>query len=310
MDNYDRLVEKISQHAGVPKEDIERKVEAKRAKLSGLVSKEGAAQIVAAELGINFENEHMKLSEIVEGMKKANSIVQVIDVYPVRAYSKNGREGKVANLLVGDETGNVRMVLWDVNHIGLVEKGEIEKGDVLDVTNASVRNGELHLSSFSDIKKSNQKINGVISSKQYSMKKLKDAKPGERVIIRGVIVQSFEPRYFEVCPECGKKVSEGACKVHGAVSGVKRALLNIVIDDGTESVRAVLFGDQILQLGFSEEEIMNLELFNSKKDSILGEERVFSGTIRTNQLYNTQEFAIEKAEIVDIDSLLKQLQGA
>ena len=54
MDNYDQLVEKISRLSKVAKEEIMRKVEAKRAKLSGMVSKEGAAQIVAAEMGVNF----------------------------------------------------------------------------------------------------------------------------------------------------------------------------------------------------------------------------------------------------------------
>ena len=73
MDNYSQLVERISLAAKLPKEDIERKVEAKRAKLSGLVSKEGAAQIVAAELGINFDKEKMKISELVQGMKKAKA---------------------------------------------------------------------------------------------------------------------------------------------------------------------------------------------------------------------------------------------
>ena len=63
MDNYNVLVEKISNLSKLSKEDIERKIEAKRAKLSGLVSKEGAAQIVAAELGINFDMERMKIAD-------------------------------------------------------------------------------------------------------------------------------------------------------------------------------------------------------------------------------------------------------
>ena len=71
-DNYKKLLERISTSADVPVEELERKVEGKRAKLSGLISKEGAAQIIAAELGISFDNERMKISELVQGMKKAN----------------------------------------------------------------------------------------------------------------------------------------------------------------------------------------------------------------------------------------------
>ena len=92
MDNYSQLVERISLAAKLPKEDIERKVEAKRAKLSGLVSKEGAAQIVAAELGINFDKERMKITELVQGMKKANVIGKILEVLSIRSYNKNGRD--------------------------------------------------------------------------------------------------------------------------------------------------------------------------------------------------------------------------
>ncbi len=112
MNQYSQLVEKIANAAKLSVEEIERKVEAKRAKLSGLVSKEGAAQIVAAELGINFEKEQIKISTLMEGMKRANIKGKIVQIFPVRSYSKNGREGKVANLLVADESANVKAVLW------------------------------------------------------------------------------------------------------------------------------------------------------------------------------------------------------
>jgi len=308
METYAKLVERISQHAKISPEDIERKVEAKRAKLSGLVSKEGAAQIVAAELGINFENELLKISELADGMKRANTTVQVIEVYPVRSYSKNGREGKVANLFVGDESGNTRMVLWDVNHIGLIEQGKVEKGDTLEISNANIRNGEIHLSSFSDMKKSKKVINGVVSQKQFSEKKLKDARVGDRFLIRAIIVQVFEPRYFEVCPECGKKATDGKCVVHGVVTSKRRALLNLVLDDGSETVRGLVVGENIEKLGLTNDEIMSIELFDQKKLGLLGEERRFSGTMRSNQLYNTTEFSIDNVEEVSTDNLIKSFE--
>jgi len=309
MDNYNQLVERISSASGVSKEEIDRKVEAKRAKLSGLVSKEGAAQIVAAELGINFEKERMKISELVVGMKKANVVGKVISVSPVRSYSKNGKEGKVANLVIADEASNIKTVLWDTNHISLIENEKIKEGTVIEVSNGQIRNGELHLGSFSDVKISSEKIENVKSDKVFSATKIKDAKVGQGLKTRGVIVQIYEPRYFEVCPECGKKVLDGECKVHGAVQPKRRALMNIVIDDGTDSLRAVLFGEQIYLLGLNEEEVFNVDKFLEKKLDILGEEMIFSGSIRSNALYNTNEFNIEKVEKVDVNALLKELEG-
>lgn len=309
MDNYSKLVERISTASSLTKEEIERKVEAKRAKLSGLVSKEGAAQIVAAELGINFDKEKMKLSELVQGMKRVNTLGKVIDISPVRSYSKNGREGKVVNLTIADATANVKTVLWDTNHISLIEQEKLKKDDVIEISNAQIRNGELHLGSFSDIKVIKEKLDNVMSSKSTPLKKLKEVKVGQGMKTRAIIVQIFDPRYFEVCPECGKRVLENECKTHGSVQPKKRALLNIVIDDGSDSIRSVLFGENIYNLGLTEEEVFDLEKFMHKKIDILGEEMFFSGMIKSNNLYNTTEFNIESIEKVNASDLLKELEA-
>jgi len=280
MENYDKLVERISKSANLGIDEIERKVEAKKAKLSGLISKEGAAQIVAAEMGINLDMERLKLSEIFSGMKRASVIGQIVDIFPVREYNKNGRSGKVANLRLADESGNARVVLWDNSHITLIEQGKIVKGNVVEISNANVRNGELHLSSFSDIKLSNEKVDNVVAEKVFEGLKLKDLKVGQSAKIRAIIVQAFEPRYFEVCPECKKRAFEGECKIHGKITPLKRALLSIVLDDGSSTIRSVLFGETINKLGFIDEEIFSLEKFAEKKSYLLGEERLFYGGAR------------------------------
>jgi len=304
VDTYTHLIERIATSAKLSVDDIGRRIEAKRAKLSGLVSREGAAQIVAAELGINFEKERMKLGELAQGMRRANVIGKVLELFPVRSYNKNGKEGKVANLVIADETSRVRVVLWDANHIALVEQGKINLGDVLEVTNAGVRNGELHLSSFGDIRQSKELIGEITVTVPIGASKLKDATPGQRLQTRAFVVQVFDPRYFEVCPDCGRKVIDEACATHGKIAPKRRALLNLVLDDGTESLRCVLFGEHILKLGFSEEEIFSLELFNGKKSALLGEEKVFAGNVRQNTLYNTVEFIIDSVEEVKFDELI------
>ncbi len=309
MDNYAQLIEKISRVSGISKEELERKVEAKRAKLSGLVSKEGAAQIVAAELGVNFDKEKLKISELVQGMKRVNVVAKIVDIYPIRSYSKAGREGKVANLFIADSSGNAKAVLWDTNHISLIEQGKIKKGDAVEFSNAQVRNGEVHLGSFSDVKLSNEKIGDVVTKKIFSDKKIKDVKVGENARMRAVVVQLFEPKHFEVCPECGRRVLDDECKVHGKVEPKRRALLNVVLDDGSDSIRSVLFGETIYFLGLKEEEVFNIDKFMERKNSILGEEKFFSGSIKANALYNTPEFNVEQIDEINVDSLLKELEA-
>ena len=161
MQNYSQLVERIARSSGLSVEDIERKIEAKRAKLSGLISKEGAAQVVASELGISFEKEKMKVSELLGGMKRVNVIGKIIELFPVREYNKNNRQGKICSLVLADETSNIRTVLWDTNHIALFEQGKIKKDDIVEISNAAIRNNELHLTGFSDIKLSSEIIKEV-----------------------------------------------------------------------------------------------------------------------------------------------------
>jgi len=292
MDNYDKYAELIARSAEMDREEIERMVEAKRARLSGLVSKEGAIQIVAAELGIILDNEKLKIGELVDGMKKANFVGKVTKIFPVREFNKNGREGKVVNLNVGDDTSNAKVVLWDTNHIDLIEKEKIKEGDVVEVANASIRNGEAHLSGFSDIKKSKEKIEGVQVQKKAVFARLKDVSPGQNVKVRALIVQSFEPKYFN------KKDS-----------GEKSALLNFVLDDGSDILRGVAFGETIYRLGLSEEEVFDVEKFKEKKDSILGEEKIFTGNVRMNSYTNEAELTINEVEDIEIESLIKELEA-
>jgi len=309
MGNYEQLIAKIAEYAKLNSDEIERRVEAKRAKLSGLVSKEGAAQIVAAELGINFDKERMKISELVQGMRRANVVGKIIGISPVREFNKNGRQGKVVGFNLADESSNVRVVLWDTNHISLIETGKLKEGDMIEISNASVRNGELHLNSFSDIKQSKEQMNFVVTKKMFNSKKLSEVKTGEGLKTRAFVVQAFDPHYFEVCPECRKKVNDGQCSIHGAVSPLKRAIMNLILDDGNETIRAVVVGENINLLGLTDEEIFSLEKFAESKGKLLGEEKIFSGNVRQNQMFGNMEFSIEKVEDASADELIKELQS-
>ncbi len=308
--NYEQLADRIAKEAGLDRAEIDRRVEAKRAKLSGLISKEGAAQVVAAELGISFEKQKMKISELVQGMTRINLVGKIITVFPVREFERNGRKGKVVNMVFADDTGNIKMVLWDTNHISLFETGKIKQGDVVEIRNGAVRNNELHLGSFSEIKLSSEIIDDVKTELSYLEKKIKDIGPGNVVKIRGIIVQVFEPRSFEICPECKKKVSlETGCEIHGKVVPIKRYVLSLVIDDGTESLRTILFSEQTEKLGLKDEELGNPELFLKKREELLGKEAFFSGNIRKNKMFNNLELFVEDIKDIDIDELIKELES-
>lgn len=292
MSHYDLLLDRIAHSSQLSRDDVERKIEAKRAKLSGLISKEGAAQIVAAELGITFDNELMKIGELVEGLRRVHVIGKITQIFPVRSYSKNGKEGKVVNLLLGDETSNIRVVLWDTHHIELIESGALKEGSVVEILQGGMRNGELHLGAFSDLKPSSHHMGEVHMSRVLKEASLLEAQPGSYFKIRATIVQIFDPKVFE-----DKKNP-----------GQQRALVTFVLDDGTETIRCLFNERTIEPLGLQSSDLFSLEAFSQKKNDLLGEELSFIGSFKINSYFNRLEMNCERIERLDPQNLIKSLE--
>ena len=311
--NYEKVLEKIARASGLSKEEIGEKVKAKRAKLSELISYEGAAQIVAAELGINFENEKLKINELLPGMRKVNVVGKIIDLFPVRTFkSKKGEESKVVNFVLADDTSNIKIVLWDTNHISLIEGGRVKKGSSIELGNASMRGNELHLGSFSELKISSELFDDskIVTEKIVSEKKISNFVVSENVKTRAFILQTFEPKSFQVCPECSKKATaEGenfVCVSHGKIFPEKRYLMTIVLDDGTGTIRAVLFHENLPKIGLTE--LDNIERLISQRENLLGKEMFFSGNVRMSKFFNEPEFVINDVNEVNLENLIEILK--
>jgi hypothetical protein len=304
--NYHKILEKVASISGVEHEEIERRVEAKRAKLSGLISKEGALQVIAAELGISFDNEKLKINELLPGMRKVNFSGKVITMYPIREYTtKSGDKGKVANIVVADDTSNIKIVLWDTNHIGLLESGDVAEGTVIEVASGSMRDNEVHLGSFSEMKVSSETFSEVQTEKPVKKKTIDEFAPGEVVEVRAFVVQAFDPRFFEVSTKTGRKVTEE--ELADGVPTEKRAILNVVMDDGTDTMRAVMFHENVQKMGLDAYD--NVEKMAQQKQDILGKEYIFKGTVKRNSYFNNYELGVDDVKTVDVDALIAELEA-
>jgi len=315
--SYEQLLERISRQSSLSREELEKRIEAKRAKLSGLISKEGAAQVVAAELGISFDSQKLKIAELLQGMRKVDVVAKILRIWPVRSFVRKGSESKVVNMLIADDTAAIRAVLWDTNHIALLENGTIKEGDVVEIKGAAVRGTsakELHLTNTSSIALSTQQLNGVVEKEQLHELRLADLVPGMQAKIRAVITQIFEPRFFATCPECGVKVlqesDKNVCAKHGAVVPIEKVLLTMIIDDGSATMRALLFSETAKELlNMTESQIKEREHFIEKRTELLGKEVWLEGRARMNKLFNTNEFVVSSIQEVDIEQLLELLKS-
>jgi len=111
----------------ITKEEFERRVEEKIDECGDLVDEPTAAMIVVGALG----REHVKIKGLSAKSSLFSFFGKIIDKTEPKEFDRaDGEKGWVATLLLGDETGTTRVVLWD-QKAGAVLDTEI--GEVLEV---------------------------------------------------------------------------------------------------------------------------------------------------------------------------------
>ena len=111
----------------ISREEFERRIEAKMQECGDLIDDVTAAMLIVGELG----RQHVKISGLSGPSTLFSFFGKVIQTSPPREFTrKDGEKGWVSHLILGDETGQVRAVLWDEKAAAAVE---IETGDVLEV---------------------------------------------------------------------------------------------------------------------------------------------------------------------------------
>lgn len=310
---FEDICAKIKEAKGLPDIEIQQRVKEKIDKLSGLISKEGAVHIIANELGINLAEElrrrGVKINRVMAGMRDISLLGKVLRVYDVRTFSKQGREGKVGSFLIGDETGMIRVVLWDVEHLQYLEQGQLQEGTVVRIKDAMARQNqqffELHLGTRSQLILNPPGETVTVldhpspTGPSLQKKKIHMLQEGDNhVQLFGTVVQVFEPKFYDACPECYKKVLQGQCQEHGTVVSKPVPLLNFYFDDGTSNIRAVAFRDQALQLAGVDEHTLlpvreNPALFEPYKQQILGKQLFLTGRVTKNELFQRIEFSVQ-----------------
>jgi replication factor A1 len=114
----------------VPLEEFREAVEAKVEQMGGLADEETAAQLIVHDLQ---DGEVETIADIEPGMEEARFVGKVVSVGELRTFERDGDdgEGRVLNLELADETGRVRVALWDEDAAAAEE--EVEPGMVLRV---------------------------------------------------------------------------------------------------------------------------------------------------------------------------------
>ncbi|OKY77563.1 MAG: Single-stranded DNA-binding replication protein A (RPA), large subunit [Candidatus Methanohalarchaeum thermophilum] len=151
-----KVFEKIRDEGeNITKEEFKELVEDKVDELGGLCDHETASKLVAHDLGVNPEEELVEIGDISEDMERVSFIGKVVETGDVNSFERDdGSVGRVGDITLGDESGEIRVVFWDDN-ADLIKVGEIVEGDVLKVKNGNVQEGysglEVNVTGVTDI---------------------------------------------------------------------------------------------------------------------------------------------------------------
>ncbi|WP_123623867.1 single-stranded DNA binding protein [Halorubrum sp. CSM-61] len=164
-----------------------------------------------------------RVEDLSLGASDVDLVGQVLDTDSIRTFDRDdGSEGRVANLTVGDETGRVRVTLWD-GKADLAE--EFEAGEVVEVGDGYVRERdgdlELHVGDRGTVERVDEDVEYVPETTDIA-----DLEIGETVDVGGGVIETDPKRTFD-----RDDGSEGQVR-------------NVRIKDGTGEIRVALWGDK------------------------------------------------------------------
>ncbi|MFA6088877.1 MAG: OB-fold nucleic acid binding domain-containing protein [Candidatus Woesearchaeota archaeon] len=328
------IISRICDKTGLSSDEVQRRVKDKVSELSDYITEEGAAHIVANELGVKlFESltGKFKISKLISGMRSVELDCKVIAKYDAKAFTtKDGREGKVGSVQVSDETGQVRCTLWG----SVTDKlSEINIGDILRIKQAyaklsNIGRVELHLNDNSEIEinpegvtvsASESAASGVVYERKKATRKkiMQLTKNEDNVEICGFVVSVYEPRFFEIDPKSGRRVRLRGDKFYNdegeEVKPGYSCVMNVIVDDGSENIRVVCFKNQMLNLceiGEADLQMLreNPQNFESVKNSILGKPVRLVGKVVKNEMFDRIEFMSQLVFTADAKEELKKLE--
>jgi replication factor A1 len=210
---YERLANTIS------RDEFVKRVNQKVEDMSGLCDDKTAAMLVAHELGIDTI---VQIGQI-DGQTRAVAFVgKLSHISPTREFSRNGDVGHVANLVVSDETGSIRVVLWNdlAKHVE-----ELQIGQTLKIGGV-VKEGPYGLEVNAREIEVDESVPNTEVAPSRDKETIADLLPGLNAVeMSGVVLEVGSVRTFT--------------KRDGSVGKVS----NITIGDETGRVRVTLWDD-------------------------------------------------------------------
>lgn len=240
---------------------------------------------------------------------------------------KSGDTVSLLSFVVSDETDGIRITLWR----DLAEKysNELEVGKGVFLKNVLIR--------FSNFSKRKEVSFTKTSKLEFidldisEVKEIDESKPGKTKStftrdytklknidspgfyeIKGVVVKEIKNiTVYEACSKCYKKIDNCRCENPGDIE--KRMILNLIVDDGTDTIRTTFIGDQAEDLLNEETEVVSQiidtpdynEFLDKISKQLLGKDVIIRGKAKFSDFSKKYEIIAYDFKELDVEKELK-----
>jgi replication factor A1 len=223
----------------VSKQDFLQRIQDKVEGMGGLCDEPMAAMLVANELGFSdVGRDCVKIENITSESGQVNFIARIISVFDVKEFTRNdGTVGRVGNVIVGDESGKIRLTLWD-NMADMIKAGKIKVGQTYQISGYSKQGYsgmEVNIGNNGVLAECDDEIN-VAANNQ----KIKDIKDGMgNLNLTGKVLEISEVRIFQ-------RKDGNSGKVGNLLIGDSTGKIRVTLwDEKTEFLDEIEYGDTV-----------------------------------------------------------------
>ena len=225
----------------------------------------GGVEINAREIEIDDEDEHevdvdvtdsaVGAGEVTAGASDVSILGRVLETSEPRTFDRDDGEGKVANIAVGDETGWVRVALWDER---ADDVSSLTDGDVVRVRDgyARERDGGVEVNVGS----------------RGTVERVEEGEIDESVEFHPDPTPVAELEIDETYDVAGVVTDTGETRTFDRDDGSQGKVRNVRLRDDTGEVRVALWGEKA-DLSFApgdEVAILNMEAQEGWNDGVEG----------------------------------------
>ncbi len=237
MTDIESIYKKLS-HL-ISKEDFLQRIQDKVENMGGLCDEPMAAMLVANELGFSdVGRDSVKIGNITAESGPVSFVARVVSVFDTKEFTRNdGTIGRVGNLIVGDETGKIRVTLWD-NMADLIKAEKVKAGQNLQISGYAKQGYsgvEVNVGNNGVLTESEEEIDVAASSQ-----KIKDIKDGMGDLnLTGNVLEISEVRTFQ-------KKDGSSGRVGNLLIGDATGTLRVTLwDEKTEFLNQLEYGDTV-----------------------------------------------------------------